>query len=272
MAKIFYLENELVFAEHPKNPKFKDLTGKIFGRLKIIGLFGFVKGASIWFSRCECGNITKVYGSNVNRGRTVSCGCMFIKAVTKHGHNSGGNSTSEYTAWENMIQRTQNPNHQEFKNYGARGIQVCERWRKFENFLADMGEKPDGLSLDRKENDLGYFKENCRWATTKEQCNNTRRNVYLTHNGQTKTLTQWADVIGIKANTLFGRIFRRGWSIEKALTTPPKNVIIHESTRKIQAPRSRQSHPERPRRLARTEKTAQVTKAAFQAVERKNLP
>src|SRR6187549_3886221 len=102
-----------------------------------------------------------------------------------HGHASKGTITPTYSSWKAMIQRCSNPNNTAWERYGARGIKVCERWMIYENFLADMGEKPAGLSLDRKDNSKGYFKENCKWATPKEQQSNRRGNVILTVRGVT---------------------------------------------------------------------------------------
>ncbi len=127
--------------------------------------------------------------------------------------------SSEYNTWHRMIQRTTNPNDTRYDRYGGRGITVCERWRSFENFYADMGDKPSvGMSIERINNDLGYFPENCKWATSKEQSNNTCRNHLITFEGRTQTITQWAREKGIKPVTLNSR-FRNGWSVERALTT-----------------------------------------------------
>jgi len=110
-----------------------------------------------------------------------------------------------------MIQRATNPNHNRSADYAGRGVTVCDDWKVFENFLRDMGERPEGMSLDRIDNSKGYSPENCRWATPKEQLNNTRRNRFLTLNGETKTVAQWAEEAGINAGTIYSRL-GRGWS------------------------------------------------------------
>lgn len=110
-----------------------------------------------------------------------------------------------------MKQRCCNPRNKQFADYGGRGIRVCKRWDKFENFLADMGERPSSLSLDRKNNDGNYSKRNCRWATPTEQANNSRQVRLLTHEGETKRLTDWAQEYGLAVPTLSNRISRRGW-------------------------------------------------------------
>jgi hypothetical protein len=130
--------------------------------------------------------------------------------------------TVEHDAWKNMLARCSREDHPEFENYGKRGISVCPRWLLFENFYADMGNRPDAdHSLGRKDNNKGYCKENCRWETTEQQHNNKRTNVLIEFAGVTKTVTQWAREYGVNVNTLQWRI-DHGWSIAAALTTPVK--------------------------------------------------
>ena len=145
------------------------------------------------------------------------CSRACITSATKHGESW---RTSEYWIWQAMIQRCVNPTSKNYYKYGARGISVCEQWRSsFVCFLSDMGRRPPSHSLDRIDNDGHYCKENCRWATLKVQANNTRWNKVLTIRDQTKTVAQWADEFGIKANTITFRL-RRGWSPERAVTEP----------------------------------------------------
>jgi hypothetical protein len=138
---------------------------------------------------------------------------------TTHGHSKGFRHTKVYSVWHLMVQRCTNPNCKGWKWYGSRGITVCDRWRSFENFLADMGEPPSPEhSIDRyPDNDGNYEPGNCRWATAKEQANNKRNNKLISYNGQTKTLQGWADMLGVKANTLNYRL-RRGWTMERAFS------------------------------------------------------
>ena len=119
---------------------------------------------------CECGNIRIVSGKNLRSGDTKSCGCLAKERVTKHGMHG----TPEYRVWGQMIQRCGNPNNERYANYGGRGIKVCDRWKNFENFFTDMGTRKKGLTIERKNNDLGYFLENCCWATRKIQARNRR--------------------------------------------------------------------------------------------------
>ena len=220
--KRFFQESELIFLEHSKDPKFQDLTGRIFGKLKVIGFAGkYKRYHSQWFCRCECQNIIKAYVNNLNRGHTNSCGCFLIEKVTTHGHARDGGCSSTYNIWKSMNQRCQNPKHPEFHNYGGRGIRVCDRWEEsFENFLTDMGVRPGKeYSIDRyPDQNGGYCPENCRWATMKEQQNNKRNNRVLTYNGETKTISQWADYSGINRSTLQYRL-NSDWPLDKALDT-----------------------------------------------------
>lgn len=135
----------------------------------------------------------------------------------RHGNCVGGKNTPTYHVWQDMLKRCSNPNAQGYERWGGRGIKVCERWRKFENFLADMGQRPNAeLSLDRIDNNGNYEPGNCRWATWEEQCSNRRDNRLLTVNGVTQTLTRWATQIGINPITLRTRI-RRGWDHRDAV-------------------------------------------------------
>lgn len=224
-----FIQSEIVFQEKSKNPKFIDREGHRYGRLTVIGFAGFIKKDPSWFCRCDCGNIISVFSNNLNRLHTSSCGCMVIEKLVKlrttHGHSSGGRTSSTYKIWHSMVQRCTNPKNRVYYRYGGRGITVCDRWLKFENFLEDMGERPENLSLDRIENNIGYFKENCRWATMKEQNNNRRDNHLITLNGKTQTLTQWAEEKAINKGTIYSRILSNRWDVERALSTPPRLLV-----------------------------------------------
>jgi hypothetical protein len=125
--------------------------------------------------------------------------------------------TRTHQAWQHMKQRCADANHKDFHSYGGRGIRVCERWLRFENFLADMGEKSAGMTLDRKDNDGNYEPDNCRWASPKQQGNNTRRNLLITRKGVARTLTEWAEESGMRPQKVWERIYKLGWDIERAL-------------------------------------------------------
>jgi hypothetical protein len=195
------------------------LEGRTFGRWTVVEAAGIRNNRAAWRVRCDCG-AEKVLGSNVLiHGKSKSCGCLKIEVVTKHGHARDSHTTPTYQAWEGMIQRCTNPRAKKFADYGGRGITVCERWRDFTNFLADMGERPDGMELDRIDNDGPYSPENCRYATRAQQTRNKRNNRLVTFNGETLCLMDWSARTGISFPNLRYRI-ESGWSAEKALTTP----------------------------------------------------
>jgi len=175
-----------------------------------------------WLFRCNCENEKVISSSRVITGRTKSCGCLQRETARDLGnknktHKSTG--TKIYGIWQAMKARCNNQHTLAYKNYGGRGIKVCKRWEKFENFYKDMGEAPKGMSIDRIDNNGNYEPKNCRWATRVEQANNTRSNHLLTYKGKTQNIAQWAKEIGISYFTLKSRIILYKWSVEKALTT-----------------------------------------------------
>lgn len=186
----------------PTDPRFQDLTGRIFGRFFVLCFSGKVVNKFIWKCRCQCGNIKTIRGNDLKQGRTQSCGCLHIEKITRHGQYK----SRTYTTWQCMIRRCQNKTDPGFYNYGNRGITVCERWKNFNNFLLDMGHRPEGKSIDRINNSLGYFPGNCRWATSREQSQNRRDNNVLTFNGITLCLEEWARRIGISRPSLADRL------------------------------------------------------------------
>ena len=148
-----------------------DLAGQRFGRLVVLSLTKKRSGGNtVWKCLCDCGSKTLVSANHLQSGHTKSCGCFQKEIRIKHGRYH----YSEYKIWNTMIQRCENPKHVSYKYYGARGIKVCERWHKFENFYADMGPKPEGKSIDRIDNEGNYEPDNCRWSTRSEQRQNTR--------------------------------------------------------------------------------------------------
>lgn len=171
--------------------------------------------------RCECGTEVVAFKNNVSRGHTKSCGCLRRKLVRerslKHGAKANGVRTRAYVAWVNMRGRCENVSRPDFMNYGGRGITVCRRWRKFVNFLADMGEPPKETSLDRVDNSKGYSPSNCRWAARKEQAQNKRSVVLYEHDGRKMCVADWARESGIGPTTLLLRL-KRGIPFSVAVT------------------------------------------------------
>ncbi|KKL97903.1 hypothetical protein LCGC14_1829790 [marine sediment metagenome] len=201
-----------------------NLIGQKFGRLTVLKRMDNDKHRnSMWLCRCDCGKEKIICGYDLKRGHTQGCGCLRKEIAgithTTHGHYK----TKTYKSWEQMIQRCTNPKVHNYHNYGGRGITICSRWMKFENFLEDMGERPGkNHSIDRINNNGNYCKSNCRWATIKQQNRNRRDNLYFTYKNKTQLLIEWSEETGILYTILYYRIFRSGWTIEKALTTPIK--------------------------------------------------
>ena len=142
----------------------------------------------------------------------------------RHGHTTATRQSRTYVSWASMLGRCVNPNNPAFKDYGGRGIKVCARWVLFDNFLEDMGDRPAGRTLERIDNAKGYSKDNCKWATKKEQQRNRRDTIFLEFQGKRLGLDDWAEVLNIDRAALRGRM-RLGWPVEKILSTPARKRI-----------------------------------------------
>ena len=138
----------------------------------------------------------------------------------RHGHKLGGKPSPTYNCWSNMLKRCENSKNDMFHRYGARGIKVCKRWHVFKNFLDDMGPKPKGRMLERKDNNGNYNKSNCTWATPFAQANNTSKNVRVAYLGYNLTISEWARVLGFKVETLWVRLFQYNWPLIRAFGEP----------------------------------------------------
>lgn len=204
--------------------KTKDIKGERFGLLTVHERAGSDRlGNAMWRCTCECGGQSIVSTHNLKRGHTKSCGCLQKESVTTH----SGTGTRLYRIWEGMKRRCYEITHAHFKDYGGRGITVCDEWlRSFEAFRdwALANGYRDDLTIDRKDNDGPYSPDNCHWATHKAQQNNMRSNRAITYKGETRTLAQWAELAGINKKTLQYRL-NNGWSVEQAITTPTKGAI-----------------------------------------------
>lgn len=175
--------------------------------------------------QCDCGKTKLVRGLALKHSYTRSCGCIRAKQLAERNRTHGQTDSRTYRIWCGVVTRCTNPARREFKWYGGAGIRVCKRWEKFENFLADMGEAPPGLSIDRRKGHLGYTPKNCYWATRKQQADNRLNTVRLTHNGETLLLTEWAARLDIPYGTLKSRI-RLGWAVDRILTTPQRKTSV----------------------------------------------
>jgi hypothetical protein len=214
-----------------KNGRFIDMAGQAFGMLSVIDLAESRKNKSFWNCECTCGVRIQVAGNSLRTGNTKSCGCTRMQkfhaaariATTKHGMYG----TPVYRTWQSILARCDKPSHKSYKDYGGRGIKVCESWRDFSTFFADMGDRPLGTSIERIDNNKGYEVGNCEWKTAKHQARNRRNSRHITAFGETKLLVEWQEDprCAVWGDTLSYRI-SQGWEIESAISTPPLRKII----------------------------------------------
>lgn len=198
-----------------------DISGKRFGRLVVIEKSHGGKN-SCWKCVCDCGKYTVVGLPDLKDG-TKSCGCLKREKDIAGGPNKkhGFCRFAEYRIWSSMIRRCTNPKSKRYHRYGGRGIRVCDRWLKsFKSFVDDMDQRPSAkYSIDRIDNDGNYEPSNCRWATQKEQQRNRSDNHFVTAFGETKTLAEWSERSGISRGTIWNRIYKSGWNVERSLST-----------------------------------------------------
>lgn len=199
-----------------------DLSDMRFGRLVAKHFGPGRNGRTFWHCDCDCGKRTEVTSQKLRLGLVKSCGClrsekMAIGMSLRHGMCF----TRTYSSWDSMKERCTNPNHPSWGNYGGKGVTFCERWLDFKNFLADMGERPESMTLDRYPNKAGNYEPgNCRWASPKEQANNTSTNRKITYLGREWTTRELSEHTGVPYHLLRGRLFKQGWPAEDAVTKP----------------------------------------------------
>jgi hypothetical protein len=197
-------------------PKKIELTGRVFGRLTVIGQCARsdAQGRPRWSCICECGTAVDVRGGDLRQGKQVSCGCYCRERaaesaknrLTPYGRKKG---SPTYKTYRCMIDRCYCKSSDQYHRYGARGITVCERWlESFENFLEDMGKRPLGKTLERIDNDGNYEPDNCVWASPTEQANNKSSNRLLFYRGRTMTVSQWARELNIPVGRVFNRLYK----------------------------------------------------------------
>lgn len=211
--------------------KLKDLTGMKFGNLLVKHrapdhLTPNGQRITSWACVCDCGKEIVATFQNLRSGHTKSCGCMFSQHNLKHGECVGNNISRLYNIWAGIKARCLNENNPRYKYYGKRGISICDEWLSFDEFkkwAISSGYK-DNLTIDRINNNGNYEPGNCRWTTQKVQSNNSRKNVVITFDNKSHTVSEWSDIVGIPYKTLWYRL-NSGWGIEKSLTEPLKQVI-----------------------------------------------
>lgn len=201
--------------------KTPDIAGVKFGRLTALSRAETKdKNHAYWNCKCDCGKTITARTSHLKTGFVSSCGCYKSESSAIRQYKHGDVYSPTYGAWASMKSRCNNPSQNDFNLYKGRGITVCERWNDYRNFLEDMGHKPAGTSIDRIDNNKGYFPENCRWATAKQQARNKRNNRFILLNGDNKTVAEWSEITGLNYGTIISRL-RLGWSSDQVLLTKP---------------------------------------------------
>lgn len=214
----------------PVTGKTIDLTGQKFSKLKVLGLSAerHKKNVPLWLCRCDCGNETLVRGEYLRYEHTTSCGCRVAEKNVELRYVHGMSQSNEHSIWRKMHDRCYVPNDKSFHRYGARGIVISNRWRigedgmsGFQCFYQDMGPRPSKrYSVERRDNDGPYSKENCHWATRKEQAGNTRSNIRINWEGKQICLKHLAELKGANPSVVYARYVTLKWSIEDSLSIP----------------------------------------------------
>jgi hypothetical protein len=196
-----------------------DMMGKKYGQLLAISPAGRSDSSKniIWVFKCSCGRLCEFSGYSVRSGKTIDCQLCSRERLRLSSVDHGKSNSVEFRTWTDIQSRCHNPNATSYPRYGGRGIEVCARWRdSFSAFLEDMGPRPNGMSIERNDNDKNYTPDNCRWATRTEQANNRKNNVIVTIDNESKTIAQWASHAGIKNGTMWYRV-KAGYSGRRLL-------------------------------------------------------
>lgn len=197
-----------------------NVIGQKYGRYTILSEMPSKNGMRMVLCRCDCGTERAVYFKNLKSGNSRSCGCLGFEATSARNYKHGYAKSPTWNIWVGMLQRCSPSSGKNAADYFARGIRVCERWQSFENFLADMGDRPIGMQIDRIDNNGNYEPGNCRWVTPSQNARNTRRNTLLTFRGETHSVAEWSEIKGWARSVISGRL-HYGWSVERILTTEP---------------------------------------------------
>lgn len=199
----------------------RDLRGRRFGLLKVVSRNRKKTGGEYWDCRCKCGNTKTVLASNLLTLKTQSCGCLQKQRASEATRTHGESKTRLYGIWKGMRNRCYNPNVRSYKDYGGRGIVVCQEWQEYEGFRKWALENgyDDTLTIERKNCDGNYEPTNCEWIPLPEQGKNTRKNRYIEYDGKRMTLTEWSRYLGGGPNLVTTRL-QRGWTEEAAVSTP----------------------------------------------------
>lgn len=213
----------------------ENLVGMKFGRLTVMDRESpkIKKTKGLWICKCECGNVIKVNTNNLKSGNTTSCGCKRKETLSQLRTKHGESDARLYNVWLGMKKRCYNTKNVDYKNYGGRGITVCDEWKdsfvNFSQWAYENGYDKDAprgqCTIDRIDVDGCYEPENCRWVDRYIQMNNKRNNRILTYNGESHTLAEWCEIVNIPYSSLESRLDKLHWSVEKTLTTPTRNKI-----------------------------------------------
>lgn len=202
--------------------KFIDIVGNRYNNLVVVERLPNIKGGiTVWKCLCDCGNYTIVRGHNLKNGAVKSCGCL--KNTTKPSLKHNMSNTRIYREWANMKRRCYTPSIKSYKDYGGRGITVCNEWKEsFESFMkwALNNGYADNLTIERKDTNGNYCPENCEWIPLNQQQKNRRNCRLINYNGQTMTLTEWCKKLNLPFNRIHYRLYSLGWSFERAISEP----------------------------------------------------